>query len=355
MKSSTILVITISLLLMLFCSISAQEITLPGAFQKAYISGKITCEGSILTDVRVNAIGQGGFVFATDAANGNYSLGVSEGTWSVTAEKDGYYIEKAITVKTGAEEVKENINIEMKKTSCYIKGQVVDEENKPVKQAGANASQEQTINYENMQNMTPDEIMTQMIGSQRSFSVEADGKGYFTLCTTPGTFTLTASAVKYEMSPKNEAGIKVEVGEGQTKTGVIIIMKESDKSSMYFDPNGSMEKMEQIKPVENILVGKEMVTPNNVIHWTRKENNEEILRIYAVARSMKDFSSSKKEDIVIFNYENSYGMPAQGYYSFTDNTAVSGQTYYYVVFERGFEKGKQFDGPYSNAVKLVTK
>ncbi|MEQ8225523.1 MAG: hypothetical protein ABRQ37_24600, partial [Candidatus Eremiobacterota bacterium] len=307
MKSLTGLLITISLMSMFFCSISARE--LPGTFQKAYISGKITCEGSILTDVRVNAIGQGGFVFATDATNGNYALGVGEGTWSVTAEKDGYYMEKAITVKTGAEEIKENINIEMKKTGCYIKGQVVDEENKPVAEAGVTASMEQTLNYENMQNMTPEDIMAQMLGSRRSFSVKADGKGYFTLCTTAGAFTITASAVKHEMSPKNESGVKVEVKEGETKTGVIIIMKLSDKSSMYFDSDGNMEKMEKIKPVQNILAGKEMVTPNNVLHWTRKENNEELIRMYVIARSTKDFSASKKEDIKIFNYENSYGMP----------------------------------------------
>jgi len=351
MKLLTCLVITLSLII--FCSISAQE--LPGTFQKAYISGKITCEGSVLTEVRVNAIGQGGFVFATDATNGNYALGVGEGTWTVTAEKDGYYMEKALTVTTGAEEVKENINIEMKKTTCYIKGQVVDEGNKPVAEAGVNASMEQKINYEAMQNMSPEDIMAQMMGSQRHFSVKADGKGYFSVRTTPGTFTLTASAVKYEMSRKNESGVKADVGEGETKTGVIIIMKESDKNSMYFDPSGNMEKMEQMKPLQNILTGKEMATPNNVLHWTRKENNEEMMRIYVVARSTKEFSGSKKEDIKFFNYENSYGMPGKGYYSFTDNTAVSGQTYYYVVFERGYEKGKEFDGPYSNAVKLTTK
>lgn len=369
MKFLKIFVVIWFLLLFLILNLWAGEVILPEDFHKAYISGKITCKGKLLTKVQILAYNQdGGQAIAYNAFNGNYALGIGEGEWTVAATKEGYFTPKTIKVEVNAEETKE-INIEMQKSTAFIEGIVVDESNRPLPNAWVVA--------------TPNMLGKRMTKSPNAFSPSqiyhsrCDSNGKFRLQTMKGSYLLIAAFPGYEMSPKNPIpkipgmenipeeykhmvptmammGIQVTVAEGETKKGVVIIMRPAKTHPGEEYPQKHriiQEKPEAVVTMPNILVGKPKLTPNNVLHWTRtKKSNES--PFYVVVRSTKNFNSKKKGKIKLFKLPKYfYGQPKREYYSLTDYTAVSGKTYWYAVYELG----SSGPGPYSNSVMIKTR
>ena len=362
------------LLLTLCSAVCAEEGQLPGNFQKAYICGAVTCGGKTLPGVQVHAMGPDGMAVAIDAENGNYALGVAAGQWTLFASKDGYYLPKPVKATVGADEAKNDVNIEMVKSTAFIEGTVVDEENKPI--GGATVTALPSFLDKMMGEGSKGEEEAPMMPVMSGFrGALCDKDGNFRIQVIKGAYQLTAHFTGYEMSPKNpmpklpgmedmpeEArammakmmpalGVQVTVAEGETKKGVITILRPAQEKKVETTRHEIPEKPETSVPQVNVVIGKAQLTPNNVLHWTRAKKSEEPA-FYIVLRSTVDFSGKEKGDVVKFQFPaHPYGVPQGKYYSFTDNSAVPGKTYWYVVYELSASGA----GPYSNSVKVTTK
>jgi hypothetical protein len=346
-------------------------------FENAYVQGKILCGEELLTNVNITAFNkESGMAVAVNAVNGNYALGLWKGEWTITASKEGYYLPKTLQVKLNNKQTSD-INIDLVKSNAWISGIVINENQKPVPNAFITSIPDMFASKEgpksdDQSKMMPSVQFTNVFSKDN----KTDENGKFKIDINPGSYLLSAHASGYEMSQKNPlpkipgmedipeqfrgmmmsklkgVGIPVEVKNGETRSGVVIILAPATvkphKDNIITDEND--EKIKTVKPQSNILIGESKLTPNNVLHWTRKENKDESA-FYVIVRSTDESFKAPKAEIVTFTLPKYfYGYPADSFYSFTDNTAVPGQTYWYAVYEKIAGK----TGPYSNIIKITT-
>jgi len=363
------------LLVCFFCGLLpllAGEAVLPGGFKPCYVEGQITHAGSPLAEVQVVAYSQsGGMAIANNAPNGNYALGLAPGQWTIVATRDGYFCPVEYKTTLSGQDTRV-INISMDKSTAFIEGMVVDESNRPIPRAWVMA----------MPDMFSDEggeagMETGPRSPSQIHQTNCDDKGNFRLQTMKGSYMLMANVAGYEMSPKNprptipgmedlppeyasmmpamqNMGIQVRVGEGETRRGVTIILRPAAQIAHPGTPGPDRDTpTATFTPRPNLLVGSAHLTPNNVLHWTRAQQIDEAKDpYYTVVRSTRDFAAADKGEVVTFQFQkNPYGEPKEDHYSFTDNTAIPGQIYYYAVYETG----PSGPGPYSNTVLIETR
>lgn len=362
-----LMTVAVLFVLLLGSAVSAQDGVLPAEYTKAYISGQVTFNGAPVTGAQVMAYGgEGGNALAVNAPNGNYSLGVSSGEWTVYAMKEGYVTPRPVKVNVRADEKSEPVNIELKKSACFIEGKVVDEGGKPIPRAMVMAMPDMFAGG----NDRDDDRGAVMMMTH--FRATADAQGNFRMQVVEGAYMLMASARGYVMSPRNPApkipgmedmpaefmknlpqslGVQVSVAEGKTAGGVVIILRPGEMKLDKDVPGHRDEKPEVFKTAPNVLVGKAQLTPNNVLHWTRV--GEKKMALYVVLRSTADPAKGQKGETKEFDFiPGLHGTPRTWLYSFTDSTALQGKTYWYAVYEKDMKGGR---GPLSNWVMITTK
>lgn len=344
--------IALLMVLLMAAAVSASAAsTWPVPYQRSWIAGRVTVEGKPLANVQVTAVGQHGMALARSSADGSYALGVGEGEWTVMATATGYSAGQPQQVKLAAGEANEKIDIQLTKSNAFIKGQVVDEAGKPLGNSHV-AGVPMPVSTEDGE--TPDATDFLPCGAT------ADAQGRFTLPARKGFWLVSAFRSNYEMSPKNPApsvpgmpnvpgltGVGVPLAEGQTVDGVVVVLRPavaSQKPGGYSVP----DKPQDIPHVANVLVGRALLSPNNVLHWTRSKDRDK-QAFYVIERWS---APGAKGEMKKFEYTATpYGMPGHEVFSFTDSTAVPGKTYWYAVYELGV-KGP---GPKSNVVEIKTR
>ncbi|MCE1247069.1 MAG: carboxypeptidase-like regulatory domain-containing protein [Firmicutes bacterium] len=332
-----------------------------------YASGQVTFEGKPIAGVKVTAIGENGVAMAMNASNGNYALGLAKGEWAISASKEGYAPVKPVKVTIGDKEYKENLNIQLKKFNSYIRGKVVDESGNPIQGAYVLAAPVPSIGADDDDGDSPEGDGDDMDPSSITPSfVESAQDGSFTLLVDKGNYLLMANKIGYEMSSKNPPakipglenspvrlpGIMLKLKTGEQKDGVVIILAPA-KSGENKPGSGKdlPGKPTEIAAVKNILIGKDCVTPNNVLHWTRETDNDKIA-FYVIQRTVVGANGKPEGEAKKFDFMSTpYGYPASSVFSFTDNTAEPGKSYEYTVQELG-TKGA---GPVSNPVVIKTR
>ncbi len=357
----------LSFLVLLAGTLCAENLSLPGDFHKAYITGTITAYGQSVGGAQVIAMGDQGEAITMAAGNGNYSLGVGEGSWKVIASKSGYLSPPPIAVQVSGDETRDNINFDLTKSTAYIEGVVVNESRAPLPYAMVIAMKNMFAEPHDRSNGAP------MMSPGTFPTVRTDKEGRFTLQVMAGHYLVSAYKAGYILSKENphptipglenvppqylermsamsSMGVPVDVAENETKSGIVIIMAPHEEKSVREEYHSAPRHDTVVIPEPNVLVGKGCLTPNNVLHWTRSKESDHAL-MAVVVRSTKPFGHKPKGEMVTFKFPYyPYGEPSRGYYSFTDSTAKSGVPYYYAVYEIGTTAA----GPYSNAVEITT-
>ncbi len=166
----------------------------PGNFRKAWVCGRVTASGKPLAGVRVMALGDAGMAMTYSAANGNYSLGVGAGKWTVTAAHKGFRLEAPAQVTLQADQANESTDLTLIPSNCMIQGRVVDEQGRALPRSAVSAAP--FMDLEDEEESGDPEMRLPVQGV-------ADEQGRFTLNLDKGTWLVSASRPNYEMSPKN--------------------------------------------------------------------------------------------------------------------------------------------------------
>lgn len=340
------LVLTLCILL---TGVLAAQAQWPGRFQKAWVCGRLTVAGKPVAGVQVMAMGDAGMAMTRTAANGNYSLGVGEGDWTVTATYQGHGVDRRAEVSLKAGEANEKIDLSLTPLPHVIRGRVVDEQGRTLSHASVVATP--------FMDFTEEEP-TEPEGMDLPLSVVADEKGHFILPVPQGVFLLMANRTNYEMSPKNPPVRIPGLPEGMApQMPGLLARAPGDEVVIILRPTSGKlphEEGSEILPQPLVAAGRACLTPGNVLHWTRTKERKEAAG-FVVKRCTTPFDG-KGQVVEITAAQEFFGVMSDpgdegSVYSITDTTAVPGTTYWYAVQELG-TKGA---GPLSNVVQLTTR
>lgn len=293
------------------------------------------------------------------AANGNYSLGVGAGKWTVTATHKGFRLQAPAEVTLRADEANESTDLKMVPSNCMIQGRVVDEQGRPLSHSAVIAAPFMDLDSEE----DPDD-------SQMRMPVQgvADDQGRFTLTLDRGTWLVSASRQNYEMSPKNPPiripgmpdgmvmnlpGLVARASESGPGPECVVVLRPAASQAHGRTGTGTGTGSDQkvlARPL--VLAGRACLSPGNVLHWTRSQERDSLAGC-VVKRSTTPFDG--QAPVVELNLgENPMGVLQDGkasVFSLTDVTASPGTTYWYAVQEVGSTGA----GPLSNPVSLTTR
>lgn len=312
-----------------------------------------------MAGVRVMAFGDAGMAMTHSAANGNYSLGVGAGKWTVTATHKGFRLQAPAEVTLRADEANESTDLKMVPSNCMIQGRVVDEQGRPLSHSAVIAAPFMDLDSEE----DPDD-------SQMRMPVQgvADDQGRFTLTLDRGTWLVSASRQNYEMSPKNPPiripgmpdgmvmnlpGLVARASESGPGPECVVVLRPAASQAHGRTGTGTGTGSDQkvlARPL--VLAGRACLSPGNVLHWTRSQERDSLAGC-VVKRSTTPFDG--QAPVVELNLgENPMGVLQDGkasVFSLTDVTASPGTTYWYAVQEVGSTGA----GPLSNPVSLTTR
>ncbi len=356
MASRRFLLLTLILAALLATPLLAQ-VSWPGNFKKAWVCGRVTASGKPVAGVRVMAFGDAGMAMTHSAANGNYSLGVGAGKWTVTATHKGFRLQAPAEVTLRADEANESTDLKMVPSNCMIQGRVVDEQGRPLSHSAVMAAPFMDLDGEE----DPDD-------SQMRMPVQgvADDQGRFTLTLDKGTWLVSASRQNYEMSPKNPPiripgmpdgmemnlpGLVARASESGPGPECVVVLRPAASQAHGRTGTGTGADQKVLaQPL--VLAGRACLSPGNVLHWTRSQGRDSLAGC-VVKRSTTPFDG--RAPVVELNLgENPMGVLQDGkatVFSLTDVTASPGTTYWYAVQEVGSTGA----GPLSKPVSLTTR
>jgi len=356
MASRRFLLLTLILAALLVTPLLA-EVSWPGNFHKSWVCGRVTASGKPVPGVRVMAFGDAGMAMTHSAANGNYSLGVGAGKWTVTATHKGFRQLAPAEVTLRAEEANESTDLMLVPSTCMIQGRVVDEQARPLPHSAVMAAPFVDLESEE----DPDDSQMQM-----PVQGVADDQGRFSLTLDKGTWLVSASRPDYEMSPKNPPiripgmpegmamtlpGLVVRASESEPGPQCVVVLRPAARQEPGRPATGGASE-QKILPQALVLAGRACLSPGNVLHWTRRQERDSLAGCL-VKRSTTPFDG--RAPVVDLNLgENPMGVLQDGkdsVFSLTDTTASPGATYYYAVQEIGSAGA----GPLSNPVRLTTR
>lgn len=345
--------LTLSLAVLLAAPLLAQ-VAWPGNFQKAWVCGRVTADGKPLAGARVMALGDSGMAMTHSTANGNYSLGVGAGKWTVTATHQGFRLQSPAEVTLKGGQANETTHLALVASTAVVHGRVIDEKGRPLPRSAVVAAPFMDLESEEdgFQGRMPAQAV-------------ADAQGRFVLSLEQGTWLVSASRRNYEMSPKNPPlripgmpeGMQMNLPGVVTRATAepdaecVVILRPADRQPEETpDTSGHDGKPVVAQPL--VLEGRACLSPGNVLHWTRTRDRKSMAGC-VVKRSTTPFDG-KAPVVEVNQAESLMGVLQDGegsVFSLTDTTSISGTTYWYAVQEVG-SKGA---GPLSNPVGLTTR
>ncbi len=351
--------LTLTLAVLLAAPLLAQ-VSWPGNFQKAWVCGRVTADGKPLAGARVMALGDSGMAMTHSAANGNYSLGVGAGKWTVTATHQGFRLQTPAEVTLKGGEANETTHLALVASPAVIHGRVIDEKGRPLPRSAVMAAPFMDLESEEEAEGESDEFQSRMPAQ-----AVADAQGRFVLNLEQGTWLVSASRLNYEMSPKNPPlrlpgmpegmqmslpGVVARATAGPGPECVVILRPADRPAKGTSDADTEDSKPVVAQPL--VLEGRACPSPGNVLHWTRTRERKSMAGC-VVKRSTTPFDG-KAPVVEVSQVEGLMGVLQDGegsVFSWTDTISAPGTTYWYAVQEIG-SKGA---GPLSKPVRLTTR